>query len=184
MWCLRQGVQSCRWGVRIVFSWHPESRMTWTCHVGWSEVMHLCQLSIVWQDVLHLLTVPSLGPISSHLLKWPSSSRQGGRVILNLPILLVLVRLPCPGCGIVVHGTTPADRGNTSVIGQTQSYCLVSGHSDESWSRGEFEIVDDHRVRKTVSLGGRPSKCDAPHTPHAGPRCGKWQINVFPSFPC
>lgn len=84
----------------------------------------------------------------------------------------------------MVHGNTPADRGNTSFIGQAQSYCLVSSHGDESWSRGGFEIVEDHRVRKTVSLGGRPSKCDTPHTPHTGPRCGKWQINVFPSFPC
>lgn len=152
------------------------------CRMEWGDASLSSEYHMT--GILHLLTVHSLGSMYSHLLKWPSSSRQGGKVILNLPILLVLVRLPCPGCGIVVHGTTSADRGNTSIIGQVQSCCLVSGRSDESWSRGEFEIVDDHRVRKTVSLGGRPSKCDVPHTPHAGPRCGKWQINVFPSFPC
>ncbi|OBS81012.1 hypothetical protein A6R68_20785, partial [Neotoma lepida] len=57
------------------------------------------------------------------------------------------------------------DRGNTSFAGQGQSYRLVSDCGDKSWSHGEFEIINDHRVRTIVSLRGRLNKCDTPPDP-------------------
>lgn len=71
---------------------------------------------------------------------------------------MVLMKIPANGAGSLSSANLKT--GNGSLTGQAQSYNLVCSSVDESWShghmvtwsRGEFEIISNHRIRKTVSL--------------------------------